>query len=190
MDPARARYLVGFDREEAKRLLAEAGYPRGFSTPLWHHPGYTTPWPSRFELAVDELGKIGIKVELKPQEYGEYISTTFLGKFDKLAMGPVTPFLEVDDFLYGVFYPGQPNNRSWVNDPELNPMLLAQRRELDPEKRKQIIDDIQRYVADKAYYVYVPIGLSYHVHQPYLKGFAPKIGHTMVHRVIAAWLDK
>jgi peptide/nickel transport system substrate-binding protein len=190
MDPARARYLVGFDREEAKRLLAEAGYPRGFSTPLWHHPGYTTPWPSRFELAVDELSKIGIKVELKPQEYGEYISTTFLGKFDKLAMGPVTPFLEVDDFLYGVFYPGQPNNRSWVNDPELNPMLLAQRRELDPEKRKQIIDDIQRYVADKAYYVYVPIGLSYHVHQPYLKGFAPKIGHTMVHRVIAAWLDK
>ena len=68
--------------------------------------------------------------------------------------------------------------------------LLAQRRELDPEKRKRIVHDIQRYVADKAYYVYIPIGLSYHVHQPYLKGFAPKIGHTMVHRVIAAWLDK
>jgi ABC-type transport system substrate-binding protein len=105
-------------------------------------------------------------------------------------MGPVTPFLEVDDFLYGVFYPGQPNNRGHVNDPVLNEMLLAQRRELDPEKRKQIVHNIQRYLADKAYYVYVPIGLSYHVHQPYLKGFAPKIGHTMVHRVIGAWLDK
>ncbi len=64
-------------------------------------------------------------------------------------------------------------------------MLIAQRRELDPEKRKRIVHDIQRYLADKAYYVYIPIGLSYHVHQPYLKGFAPKIGHTMVHRVIA-----
>jgi peptide/nickel transport system substrate-binding protein len=190
IDPAKAKFLVGFDREEAKRLLAEAGYPKGFSTPLFHHPGYTIPWPSRFELAVDELSKVGINVELKPQEYGQYISTTYLGNFDKLAMGPITPFLEVDDFLYGVFYPGQPNNRGHVDDPALNEMLIAQRRELDPEKRKRIVDDIQRYLADKAYYVYIPGGLSYHVHQPYLKGFAPKIGHTMVHRVIAAWIDK
>jgi peptide/nickel transport system substrate-binding protein len=190
MDPAQARYLIGFDREEAKRLLAEAGHPKGFSTPLYHHPGYTTPWPSRYELAVDELSKVGIQAELKPQEYGDYISTTYLGKFDKLAMGPVTPFLEVDDFLYGVFYPGQPNNRGHVNDPALNEMLIAQRRELDPEKRKQIVHNLQRYLADKAYYVYVPIGLSYHVYQPHLKGFAPKIGHTMVHRVIGAWLDR
>lgn len=190
LDPVKAKYLAGFDREEARRLLAEAGHAKGFTTPMYHHPGYTTPWPSRFELAVDELSKVGIKVEMKPQEYGEYISTTYLGKFEKLAMGPVTPFLEVDDFLYGVFYPGQPNNRSHVDDAELKPMLIAQRQELDPEKRQRIIHDIQRYVADKAYYVYVPLGLSYHVHQPYLKGFAPKIGHTMVHRVIAMWLDK
>jgi len=190
MDPAQAKYLAGFDREEAKRLLAEAGYARGFTTPMSHHPGYPTPWPSRYELAVDELSKVGIKLELKPQEYGDYISTTYLGKFDKLALGPITPFLEVDDFLYGVFYPGQPNNRGHIDDPELNAMLIAQRRELDPQKRRQIIHNIQRYLADKAYYVYVPIGLSYQVHQPHLKGFAPKIGQTMVHKLIAAWLDK
>ena len=190
LDPTKAKYLLGFDREEAKRLLAEAGHPQGFTTPMHHYPGDLPPWPSSYELAVDELSKVGIKVELKPQEYGEYISTTYLGKFDKLAMGPITPFLEVDDFLYGVFYPGQPNNRGHVNDPALNEMLIAQRRELDPEKRKRIVYDIQRYLADKAYYVYIPIGLSYHVYQPHLKGFAPKIGHTMVHRVIAAWLDK
>src|SRR4029453_9850786 len=138
---------------EAKRLLAEAGYPKGFTTPMYHHPGYTTPWPSRFELAVDELSKVGIKVELKPQEYGDYISTTCLGKFEKLAMGPITPFLEVDDYLYGVFYPGQPNNRSRVDDAELNTMLLAQRRGWDPEKRKRISPDIQHYGAEKTNYV-------------------------------------
>src|SRR5215831_2885131 len=190
LDPAQAKYLLGFDREEAKRLLAEAGFPKGFTVPMYHHPGYPTPWPSRYELAVDELSKVGIKVELQPQEYGDYISTTYLGKFDKLAMGPITPFLEVDDYLYGVFYPDQPNNRSHVNDPELNKMLIAQRQEMDPEKRKRIVYDIQRYLADKAYYVYIPGGLAYQVLQPRLKGFTPKIGQTMVHKLIAAWLDK
>jgi peptide/nickel transport system substrate-binding protein len=190
LEPAKAKYLIGFDREEAKRLLAEAGYPKGFATPLYHYPGYLAPWPSTYELAVDELSKVGIQVELKPQEYGDYISTTYLGKFDKLAMGPITPFLEVDDWLYGVFYPGQPNNRSHVDDAVLNEMLIAQRRELDPEKRRQIVRDIQHYLADKAYYVYVPIGLNYYTHQPRLKGTAPKLGFTMVHRLIGAWLDK
>jgi peptide/nickel transport system substrate-binding protein len=190
MDPAKAKYLVGLDREESKRLLAEAGYPKGFTTPMYHYPGYLAPWPSRYELAVDELSKVGITVEMKPQEYGDYISTTYLGKFDKLAMGGITPFLEVDDWLYGAFYPGQPNNRGHIDDPELNPMLIAQRRELDPEKRKRIVHDIQRYLADKAYYVYIPHGLFYYTHQPHLKGTAPKIAFTMGHRLIVGWLEK
>jgi peptide/nickel transport system substrate-binding protein len=190
LDPAKAKYLLGFDHEEAKRLLAEAGFPKGFTTPMSHYPGYLAPWPSNYELAVDELGKIGIKIELQPQEYGDYISTTYLGKFEKLAMGPITPFLDVDDWLYGAFYPGQPNNRSHVNDPELNPMLIAQRQELDPEKRKRLVLDIQHYLADKAYYVYIPIGLNYYVHQPYFKGTAPKVAFTLGHRLIGAWLAK
>jgi peptide/nickel transport system substrate-binding protein len=190
LEPAKAKYLLGFDREEARRLLAEAGFPKGFTTPMSHYPGYLAPWPSSYELAVDELGKIAIKIELKPQEYGDYISTTYLGKFEKLAMGPITPFLDVDDWLYGAFYPGQPNNRSHVNDPELNPMLIAQRQELDAEKRKRLVLDIQRYLADKAYYVYLPIGLNYYVHQPYFKGTAPKVAFTLGHRLIGAWLAK
>ena len=43
LDPAKAKYLAGFDREEAKRLLAEAGHAKGFTTPMYHHPGYTDP---------------------------------------------------------------------------------------------------------------------------------------------------
>jgi peptide/nickel transport system substrate-binding protein len=190
LDPAKAKYLTGFDPEEARRLLAEAGYPQGFTTPLFHYSGYLAPWPSSYQLAVDELSKIGITVELKPQEYGDYMATTYLGKFDKLAMGPITPFLEVDDWLFGIFSPGQPNNRSHVDDPTLTEMLIAQRREVNPEKRKRIVHDIQRYLTDQAYYVYVPIGLNYYTHQPHFKGSAPKIGFTMVHRLIAAWLDK
>jgi hypothetical protein len=83
----------------------EAGYPRGFTTPMYHWPGYTS-----------------------------------LGKFEKMAMGPALPGNDIDDWLYSAFYPEQPQNRSHVADAELNKMLIAQRRELDPKKGKNILD--------------------------------------------------
>jgi peptide/nickel transport system substrate-binding protein len=190
LDPAKARYLVGYDPNEAKRLLAEAGFPKGFTTPMVYWPGYTPPWRNYYDLAVADLAKIGITVEMKPEEYGKYISTTYLGKFEKMAMGPVTPFSEVDDWLYGAFSPEQPNNRSHVADAELNKMLIAQRREPDVKKRKEMVDDIQRYLADKAYYVYVPTSPQYVSHPPYVKGFLHHDGFGLGQRLMFTWLDR
>jgi peptide/nickel transport system substrate-binding protein len=190
MDPAKAKYLVGYDPKEAKRLLAEAGFPKGFTTPAYHWPGYAPPWRTYYELAADDLAKIGVTVELKPEEYGKYISTTYLGKFDKMAIGPITPFSEVDDWLYGAHFPEQPNNRSHVADAELNKLLVAQRREMDPKKRLAIVHDIQRYLADKAYYVYLPTQPQYVSHAPHVKGFKPHDGFGLGYRLMFTWLDK
>ena len=190
MDPAKARYLTGYDPQEAKKLLAEAGHARGFTTPMFHWPGYIPPWRSYYELAADNLGKVGITVELKPEEYGKYIATTYLGKYEKMAMGPITPFTEVDDFLYGAHFPEQPNNRSHVADAALNKLLVAQRREMDPAKRREIVHEIQRYVADKAYYIYLPTWPQYVAHPPYVKGFKHHDGYGLGMRLVFTWLDK
>ena len=190
LDPAKAKYLVGYDPAEAKRLLAEAGHRSGLTVPMFHWPGYAPPWRTYFDLAGDNLGKIGVNVEFKPEEYGKYIATTYLGKYEKMAMGPITPFTEVDDWLYSAFYPEQPNNRSHVADAELNKMLLAQRRELDPKKRLAIIHDIQRYLADKAYYVYTPHSPQYITHAPHVKGMKYHDGFGLGPRLMFTWLDK
>jgi peptide/nickel transport system substrate-binding protein len=190
IDPAKAKYLTGYDPAEAKRLLAEAGLAKGFTMPIFHWPGYVVPWRSYYDLAAEDLGKIGITVELKPEEYGKYISTTALGKYEGAAMGPSTPFTEVDDFLSGRFYPELATNQSHVADGELTKMLIAQRREMDPKKRKQIVDDIQRYLADKAYYVYVPAWPQYVAHPPYVKGFRHHDGYGLGMRLLYTWLDK
>ena len=190
LDPAKAKYLVGYDPQEAKRLLAEAGFPQGFTTPMYHWPGYTSPWRTFYDLAADNLAKIGVTVECKPEEYGKYISTTYLGKFEKMAIGPQAPGNEVDDWLYSGFYPEQPHNRSHVADAELNKMLVAQRGELDPKKRLAIVHDIQRYLADKAYYVYLPT-LSWHVtHAPRVKGLKYHDGFSLGHRLVFTWLER
>jgi peptide/nickel transport system substrate-binding protein len=189
IDAAKVKYLTGYDPTEAKKLLADAGQ-KSLTIPLFHWPGYVVPWRSYYELAADNLGKVGINVELKPEEYGKYISTTALGKYEKAAMGPSTPFTEVDDYLYGRFYPELPTNQSRVADAELSKMLVAQRREMDVRQRKQIVDDIQRYLADKAYYVYVPQWPQYVAHPPYVKGFQHHDGYGLGMRLVFTWLDK
>jgi peptide/nickel transport system substrate-binding protein len=189
IDAAKAKYLVGYDPAEAKRLLAEAGHRNGFTTPMFHWPGYAPPWRTYYDLGADNLGKIGITVEFKPEEYGKYISTTYLGKYEKMAMGPVTPFTEVDDWLYSAFFPEQPNNRSHVADAELNKMLTAQRREMDPQKRLAIVHDIQRYLADKAYYVYLPTPPQYITHTPRVKGMKYKDGFGLGPRLMFTWVE-
>jgi ABC-type transport system substrate-binding protein len=77
-----------------------------------------------------------------------------------------------------------------VADAELSKMLLAQRREMDPKKRKQIVDDIQRYLADKAYYVYVPQWPQYVAHPPSVKGFKHHDGYGLGMRLVYTWLDR
>ncbi len=144
LDPAKARYLVGYDLAEAKKLLAEAGYPKGLTTPAFHWPGFSPPWRSYYDLVVDNLSRIGITVELKPEEYGKWASTTAVGKFEKMAIAPVTPFSEVDDWLYGLHFPEVSTNRSHAADADLNKLLIAQGRELDPKRRRELVDDIQR----------------------------------------------
>ena len=189
MDPAKAKYLVGHDLAEAKRLLAEAGHPNGFTVPMAHWPGYVPPWRTYYDLVADNLGKIGITVEFKPEEYGKYISTTYLGKFEKMAVGPQAPGNEIDDWLYSAYHPEQPHNRSRVADPELSKMLAAQRRELDPKKRLVIVQDIQRYLADKAYYVYLPTWPQHITHAPRVKGFKHHDGFSLGHRLLFTWVD-
>ena len=91
LDPAKAKYLVGYDPAEAKRLLAEAGLAKGFTMPIFHWPGYVVPWRSYYDLAAENLGKVGINVELKPEEYGKYISTTAVGKYEAQPWAPRRP---------------------------------------------------------------------------------------------------
>ncbi len=67
---------------------------------------------------------------------------------------------------------------------------MAQRRELDPKKRLAIVHDIQRYLADKAYYVYVPTPPQYITHAPNVKGFKHHDGFSLGYRLMFTWLER
>ena len=166
-----ARYYQ-YNTKEAKRLLAEAGYAKGLKTPLTVSSGYGRDLIEATQLVQRYLKDVGIEVELKIQEYGAYQATTGQGKFEGLAMGPFAVAWEGDSALYGPYMPDQPRNRGHVNDPKLTAMVQEQRRTKDPEARKQILVDFQRYAAEQQYYVYLFSVMITSSSQPYMKNFS------------------
>jgi len=184
-----ARYYR-YDAQEARRLLAEAGYPKGFKTQLTVTNGLGRDLVDDAQVVQRYLKDVGIDAELKIQEYGAYVATTVQGKFEGLVRGPIGVAWEPDGRLYRAYASDSSRNIGHVNDATLTAMLKEQRRTKDLEVRKQLIYDIQRYVAAQQYYVYLNSGTITTSWQPYVKNFAPNHSFDYGNRAAALWLER
>jgi peptide/nickel transport system substrate-binding protein len=184
-----ARYYE-YDPKEAKRLLAEAGYPKGFKTQLTVTNGLGRDRIDEAVLVQRYLKEVGIEAELKIQEHGAYTATTVQGKFEGLVDSPSGVTWEPDGRLYRAYASDSSRNMGHVNDATLTAMLKEQRRTKDLAARKQLIHDIQRYVAEQQYSVYLNSGTITTSWQPYVKNFAPNHSFDYGNRAAALWLDR
>ncbi len=150
-----AKYFQ-YDPQGARQLLAAAGYPNGLQVTLVSTPGYGDTFSQSVELAQQDLKTGGFDATIQMQEYAQYIATHFAGKFEggnTLVWGLETPFTEPHDYLFNMYHPQGTRNHAGVNDDKLTAMIEKQMRTLDRPQRKQIIQDIQRYLGDQMYYV-------------------------------------
>ena len=166
--------------------------PKGFKTQM-----STTSGTGAGRLLIDAaqlvqryLKDVGIEAELKIQEYGAYQATTGQGKFEGMAMGPHAVAWEGDSAVYGLYVPDQPRNRGHINDPKLTAMAKEQRRTKDPEARKQILVDFQRYAAEQEFYVYLFSVMITSSWQPYLKNYSHNLTFDYGSRIAVSWLDR
>src|SRR4029077_5713965 len=68
--------------------------------------------------------------------------------------------------------------------------LLRQRRVQDPAKRRELILDIQRYLAKMVYRAEAYSLVLPAVWDPALKNYGPNLGYDYGGRLMAAWLDR
>jgi peptide/nickel transport system substrate-binding protein len=179
-----------YDPAAARKLLAEAGYPKGFPATIDFTTYGANVLVDMAQLVLKYLKDVGIDAKLNTKEYGAYIATTFYGKYDSMAFGPQTPFLEPDNFLYGQYYPSETKNHGHINDPILADMLVRQRRTLDPAKRREVIYEVQRHIAKQQYYVQLWSGVYVAVWEGALKNYGPNLGYDYGGRLMAAWLAR
>jgi dipeptide transport system substrate-binding protein len=78
------------DPEQAKKLLAEAGFPDGFETTLWAMPvqrPYNPDARRIAELMQSDLAKVGVKAKIVSYEWGEYRKRVQAGEHDMAELG-------------------------------------------------------------------------------------------------------
>ena len=92
-----------YDPAAAKKLLAEAGMPNGFSTDLWAMPVQRPYNPNAkriAELMQADLAAVGIKAEIKSFEWGEYRKRMQAGEHQMGMLGWTGDNGDPDNFLY------------------------------------------------------------------------------------------
>ncbi len=160
------------DVANAKKLLAAAGYPDGFSTNyVYSANAYGKAFNDMAEAALAYINAIGIKTTTDVQDYpSKYITQTFQGNFKGIAFGLETPFPEAGGYPQRLFL-DNPNNHSKIKDQQLIDLTKKQQVEMDETRRKAIFAQIQQVNAQHMYYIPMQYGAgtTWAAYQPWMK---------------------
>jgi peptide/nickel transport system substrate-binding protein len=139
-------------RAEAKRLLAEAGYPNGLKVTLKNR-NVKLPYQDFAVFAIQEWRKIGVEVENRPLETAAWFSDgQNTGNFE-LIVAPTVEFADDPDQFLGRYATGSTQNWGRFSDPRIDDLFSRQARTLDPAERKKLCNEIEKLVLENAYYM-------------------------------------
>lgn len=136
------------DAAKAKKLLAEAGYPNGFSFKITCSSTYEGGLAVA-QVVQNELKEIGIDAQLEVVEWGVYIDKWTKRDYDtmiELRGGSGEP----DRFLYRTFYSTGGVNNFLFKDAEVDKLLDQGRTQTKTADRQATYRQLQTLLVEKA----------------------------------------
>ncbi|MFW8626132.1 ABC transporter substrate-binding protein [Deinococcus sp. ME38] len=165
-----------FDPAAAKKMLADAGYPNGFSIDLWYmpvsRPYFPTPKPIAEAIAAD-LSAIGIKVNLKTQDWAKYLEDRNKEPgFDMYMIGWTGDYGDPDNF-YGAYYGANASDDINWNPANVETLLQQGRAAATQEAKAKVYSQLHEITYNAAYRIPMVHSNPLAAARSYVKGWAP-----------------
>jgi len=183
-----------YNPEKAKELIAEAGYPDGFSATLLSTSTYEMH-STTAEVVQAQLLQIGLDIELNLVPWPERVQQRSDWNFDFSVDGLAGDYIDPDfyfNYMYGEGprYARAPN----FNDSRVNELLLEGRSTVDQEKRKEIYHELEERLLELSPWVFLnwrEQGYAYKTHTVHnfkqLPGFLSQFSGKVLRGV---WISK
>jgi len=136
-----------YDPVQAKKLLAEAGYPNGFDA------GDLTPVPPYFasgEAIVGYLGAVGIKTRMRTMERAAFFAALTSKKLKGVCFCATAEYGNASTRM-AVVVPTN-GNLAYGGYPDIDELYNRQLTEVDPAKRQAMLHQIQKTLHERTRY--------------------------------------
>lgn len=142
---------IPYDVKEAKRLLAEAGYPDGFDLDLSINSTSSQAEMTLIRLAVSMWEKIGVHAHTDVLEQNEFIRLRRNGKLHCYVATWTADFDDPDNFIYPFF--GTAQNSSFrslgYDDVEIMRRVRLARTITDPDERIREYRELEKKIVQE-----------------------------------------
>ncbi|MDP2954419.1 MAG: ABC transporter substrate-binding protein [Chloroflexota bacterium] len=136
---------------EAKRLLAEAGFPKGFATTL-----LLRSLKEYFDMSIatqDQLAKVGITANLEAVDSGIFQTRRAALDYDAMSYATVSVEMGEPDVMLSRFLSGSPGNTFGYSNPKFDELYRKQSQTMDIAERKKLILEVERLWMEEIPYV-------------------------------------
>ena len=166
------RVPYGYDPAKAKQLLAEAGYPEGFSIKLWR--------TQRAELArlaqsiQQNLTEVGIRAEIVERDASSARAAVRNGEADLFLTDWWADYPDPENFNYPLFHSrnkGPGGNYAFLADAALDSMILRARATTDEAEKARLSRDVDVRVFELAPWIFLWFPVDVWARQPDVKGW-------------------
>ncbi len=185
--------LPGFSRDhqanllQAKRLLAEAGYPDGFKTVLTNR-NVKLPYIDMGVYLVSSWKKIGVEAEHKLEESATWTQSRYSRDFELFVDPYLSALIGDPDEILSKFITGGMQNLGRFSEPLADALFEQQKTELNAQKRVGLVKEMQTHVLQKAWWIPGLWWTRAEVRSSRMRNYEPHPSHWMNRRLDDVWL--
>ncbi|MCC6492508.1 MAG: peptide ABC transporter substrate-binding protein, partial [Pirellulales bacterium] len=177
------------DVAEARRLLAEAGFPDGRGFPVLEILYNTHETHAAIAQLIRKQWQraLGIRVKTRNEEFATQLNSQRALDYDVSRRSWIGDYADPNTFL-DMFVSGGENNCTGFSSAEYDRLIGEAAREADPEKRLSIFRSAERILMDELPLAPMYFYVSKSMLKPYVRGFYNNIQDY--HPLEAMWIDR